>query len=207
MGPATHTPHVTLNPTPFKGQAPLSSVPRIVRQLATAACATGRTSVTGCSREGGGSSGDRALQGRGLSELAPCPPRALTGGLVPLSLHRAPQALQGPVCNPRQTHACSAAKSGLQKACAAVAVAVAGPGRGSPGCRPAAGSCTSTCRPPRCAVHPRAPGRCWRSPPPRHLQGGGGGNREPSGLGRTCALLTGTPPPQDPPPSHFSRSN
>ena len=143
--------------------------------------------------------------GPGPSEPAPCPPQTLRGGLVPLSLHRAPQALQGPVRNPRQTHARSAAKLGLQKACAAVAVA--GPGRGSPGCRPAAGSCTSTCRPPRCAVHPRAPGRCWRSLPPRHLQGGEGGNREPSGVGKMCALLTGTPPSQDPPPSHFSRSN
>lgn len=101
MGPATHTPHVTLNPMPFKRQVPLNSVPWIVKQLATTACTTGRTTQSPAAAER-----EVGLVGIGLCR----------GGLVPLSLHHARHGLQGPMCTPRQTHARSAAESGLQKA-------------------------------------------------------------------------------------------
>lgn len=68
---------------------------------------------------------------------------------------------------------------------------------GSPGCRPAAGSCTSTCRPPRCAARPQARRRRQRCPRPPHLCRGAGerqGAVSPRGE-RGCALG-----PQDPPP-------
>ena len=120
------------------------------------------------------------------------------GGPGPLSLYRAPHRLRGP-CAPGQTRGCPAAASALQR--------LEGLGRaGSPGCRPAAGSCTSTCRPPRCAAHPRAPGRCRRRPRPRRLRGSGEetGSRQVSEDVHS-ARRNATPP--GPPPSHFCCSN
>lgn len=118
------------------------------------------------------------------------PPQTLRGAWVPLSLHR---ALGCSRCNPRHTHT-SAAKSGLQKACAAVAVAVAGPG-GSPGCRPAAGHA-----PVRSASTGAGTGT-WEmlaESASSSSAGRGRGTGSQPGLGKTCALLTRTPPPQDP---------
>lgn len=71
-----------------------------------------------------------------------------------------------------------------------------GPAGGlSPGCRPAAGSGTSTCRPPRCAARPRARGRRRPCPRPRRLCRGQKTGAVTHGTNEDPRSAGGTPPP------------
>lgn len=160
----------------------------------------GRTRDPGSRAQEVGTGGDRTRRGC-PSEPRTAPSKQLTGARV----HPRTDGQTDTRSHPEEQELLQRQKRGLQTVAGGRPEArqwaeTPRPGPGpagglSPGCRPAAGSGTSTCRPPRCAARPRARGRRRPCPRPRRLCRGQKTGAVTHGTNEDPRSAGGTPPP------------